>query len=76
METKKNEEKKNNNEIYYKKSMKTTINKANSKLLLFKTDDRIKKNLYIQNQKSSLNSKFSNKTNTSLGNKQKYYDKI
>ena len=76
METKKNEEKKNNNEIYYKKGMKTTINKANSKLLLFKTDDRIKKNLYIQNQKSSLNSKFSNKTNTSLGNKQKYYDKI
>ena len=53
METKKNEEKKNNNEIYYKKGMKTTINKANSKLLLFKTDDRIKKNLYIQNQKSS-----------------------
>ena len=76
METKKNEEKKDSNEIYYKKGIKATINKTNSQLLLFKTDNRTKNNIYIQNQKAFINTKISNKTYSSLTNKPKYNDKI
>ena len=59
MKTKKNDVKNDINETSLKRSIKEPINRTNSKLLLFKSRERIKNKIFIQDQKKSINTKFS-----------------
>ena len=77
MENQKNEDIKDYNEIWFKKDINNKINnnRANPKLLLFKSNGFFKNNLRIGNTKKSVNFKFSEKQNKSTNNIRIFYNK-